>query len=178
MGRQHHCGARRSRQPRRSSGHVAWRIPDGGAFRRDTSVPHHRAHRASGPRSALRAPKRGCCARRRATITACPVGWDRRPTRSQRNIVDRSRTRISAAHAAWWRWSATATPWRRGRRSLAAPHWPPSSCVHTGAVPIGLGDGGRCGGQNSSSSSSMNSVGSKGSSSASSKASSPTLSAS
>jgi len=24
----------------------------------------------------------GRCARRRATITACPVGWDRRPTRS------------------------------------------------------------------------------------------------
>ena len=39
------------------------------------------------------------------------------------------------------------------------------------AAPIALGDGGRCGGQNSSSSS-MNSVGSKGSSSASSKASS------
>ena len=34
----------------------------------------------------------GRCARRRATITACPVGWDRRPTRSQRDFVDRSRS--------------------------------------------------------------------------------------
>ena len=46
------------------------------------------------------------------------------------------------------------------------------------AVPIGPGDGGRCGGQNSSSSSSMNSMGSKASSPASSKESVPTLSAS
>jgi hypothetical protein len=35
----------------------------------------------------------GRCDRRRATITACPVGcWDRRPTRSQHDFVDRSRS--------------------------------------------------------------------------------------
>ena len=124
--------------------------------------------RGNSSRFALRGAQTGHCARRRATITTCPVGWDRRPTRSHTNLrdrenvddfvdakpsiaclaerdrgADRSRTRISAAHAAWWRWSATATPWRRGRRSLAAPHWPPNSCVHIGAVPFALGDGGR-----------------------------------
>src|SRR4051812_13754723 len=45
-------------------------------------------------RFALRAPKRGrCAARRRATITACPVWWEGGgQTRSHREFVDRSRS--------------------------------------------------------------------------------------
>jgi hypothetical protein len=87
----------------------------------------------------------GRCARRRATITACPVGWDRRPTRSQRDFVDRSRS-AQCAQPGGVRFplpSAGNAPDRlrlhhRGRRTVAAT---------PAAVPIALGDGGRCGGQ-------------------------------
>ena len=101
----------------------------------------------------------GRCARRRATITACPVGWDRRPTRSQRDVVDRSATRSAqCAQPGGVRFALPAAgnppdrlwPHHTGRRTVAAT---------PAAVPIALGDGGRCGGQNSSCSS-VNSVGS------------------
>ena len=50
--------------------------------------------RIMGGLTKIRTPgaQTGRCARRRATITAYPVGWDRRPTRSQRDFVDRSRS--------------------------------------------------------------------------------------
>jgi hypothetical protein len=48
--------------------------------------------RGNSSRFALRGAQTGRCARRRATITTCPAGWGRRPTRSQRDFVDRSRS--------------------------------------------------------------------------------------
>ena len=50
MGRQHHRGARRSRESRSGSPRDRRRVRDSGAVRGDTSVPHHRAGRARGLR--------------------------------------------------------------------------------------------------------------------------------
>ena len=77
----------------------------------------------------------GRCARRRATITACPVGWDRRPTRSQRNIVDRSgeRSQRSARSLVAFVSRCQRLAIRQtasGRTTLA-----PNSCGHTGSGP-------------------------------------------
>ena len=50
MGRQHHRGVRRSREPRSGPPCECRSAPDIGTVRRDTSVPHHRARSAGGLR--------------------------------------------------------------------------------------------------------------------------------
>ena len=50
IGRQHHRGARRSRQRRSGAGHSRRHARDRGAVCRDASVPHLRARRARGLR--------------------------------------------------------------------------------------------------------------------------------
>ena len=59
MGRQHHRGARRSRESRSGAPVAHRRVRDSGAVRRDTSVSHHRAGRARGLRGSERSTH-GC----------------------------------------------------------------------------------------------------------------------
>ena len=58
MGRQHHRGARRPREPRSGPPRGRRRVRDGGAVRGDTSVAHHRAGRARRFRRGGRHPTR------------------------------------------------------------------------------------------------------------------------
>ena len=44
-----------------------------------------------------------------------------------------NRRSIATVRAAWWRSFRTAVCWRSARPPLAAPHWPPNSCGHTGS---------------------------------------------
>ena len=53
MGRQHHRGARRSRESRSGPPRVRRRVRAGGAVRGNTSVPHNRAGRARGLRGSV-----------------------------------------------------------------------------------------------------------------------------
>ena len=74
MGRQHHRGARRSRHwrsgPRRHQRHAR----DGGAVRRDTSVPHHRAGRARRLRGSVRSTPDGSRGKRAAMAAMWGTG--------------------------------------------------------------------------------------------------------
>ena len=99
----------------------------------------------------------GRCARRRATIT--PARWDGIGGQRDRRATSSIDGSTQCAQPGGVRFPLPSAgdppdrlwPHHTGHRTVAAT---------PAAVPIDLGDGGRCGGQNSSSSSSMNSVGS------------------
>ena len=146
----------------------------GSARDRGTGAPKRRLQSRQESRSGAARCERMGRDRRPPTEIARSIA---KPSTAARRSRRRERRRSRASPNAVAARTARGAMFSARRRALRPSPMNRERPSTPGAFPIALGDGGRCGGQNSSSSS-MNSVGSKGSSSASLKESVPTSSAS